>query len=81
LRTIGKIFLRASANEQEIYNFLSDPDMTLGELEQRTVQSGFSLHLEQAMQQIAQKLKDGIGFSSKEKDVLLQLSTVLRKAI
>lgn len=80
MRKLGKIFLHASANEEELYNFLKDPDMTLPELEQRTVQSGFSIHIEQAIQQIASKVKDGISFTSQEKGLLLQLSRLLGKA-
>jgi ParB/RepB/Spo0J family partition protein len=81
LRKLGKIFLRASANGQELYNFFSDPDMTLDELEQRTAQSGFSLHIEQAIHEIGEKVKDGIEFTRAEKDVLLELLGLLKKAI
>ena len=41
-RKLGRIFLRATANEAELYRFLSDSDMTVTELDQRTLQSGFS---------------------------------------
>lgn len=81
LRKLGKIFLRASANEQELYSFLTNQDMTISELEQRTVQSGFSLHVEEAMTEIAAKLRDGIAFSTKEKEMLKQLSILLKKAL
>lgn len=79
-RKLGKIFLRATANEKELYAFLTDPDMTIDELDQRTIQSGFSLLVEQAIQAIASKRKDGIAFSSKEKTLLTQLRNLLQKA-
>jgi ParB/RepB/Spo0J family partition protein len=81
LRRLGKIFLRASANEQEIYNFLKNTDTTIDELEQRTVQSGFSLHIEEVIQEVATKLRDGISFSQAEKTALEQLATLLQKAL
>ncbi len=80
-RKLGRIFLRAAANEKEIYEFLSNPDMRVEELDQRTVQSGFSLVIEQAIQQITTKRKNGIEFSFKEEDLLKQLSTLLTKTL
>ena len=80
LRTLGKIFLR-SANEDDIHRFLKTKDMTFSELEQRTVQSGFSLHIENAINEIATKMKEGIAFTSKEKEALRHLFALLKKAI
>ena len=80
-RKLGRIFLRATANEAEIYRFLSNPDMTISELEQRTIQSGFSLLIEQLIQKITAKRKDGVAFSSQEKTFLSQLHTLLTKAL
>ena len=79
-RKLGKIFLRATANENELYTFLKDPDMSISELDQRTIQSGFSLLIEQSIQAVASKRKDGIAFSSKEKSLLTQLRNLLQKA-
>jgi ParB/RepB/Spo0J family partition protein len=42
-RRVGKIFQRAYHNEEAIYKFLKDPDMTVDELDQLTTQSGSSL--------------------------------------
>lgn len=42
-RKVGKIFQRAHHNEEAIYKFLNDPDMTVDELDQHTIQSGSSL--------------------------------------
>jgi ParB/RepB/Spo0J family partition protein len=80
-RKLGRIFLRATANEQELYNYLSDPDMTVSELEQRTLQSGFSLHIEQVIQKIASKRKEGVAFSSQERAFLEQLRDLLNKVL
>jgi methyl coenzyme M reductase gamma subunit len=80
-RKLGKIFLRATANENELYAFLTNPDMTISELDQRTIQSGFSLLLEQAIQAITAKRKDAVAFSSKEKGLLSQLGDILKKVL
>ena len=79
IRKVGKIFLRATVNEAEIYAFLKSPDMTVSELEQRTLQSGFALLIENLIQKIAQKRTDGVAFSSTEKKYLNQLSALLKK--
>lgn len=81
LRKLGRIFLRATANEKELNNFLSDPDMTIEELEQRTLQSGSSLLVEQLIQYISTKRQKGIEFSSQEKAFLEQLRMLLNEAI
>lgn len=79
-RRLGRVFLRATANEQELHHFLSNPDITISELEQRTTQSGFSLLIEQIMQKFVGKRNSGIAFSSQEKDLLDQLSDLLKKS-
>lgn len=81
LRKLGSIFLRATANEEELARYLTDPDMTISELEQRTLQSGFSLHIEQLIKGISQKRSNGVAFSSQEKAFLDQLRDLLNKAI
>lgn len=80
-RKLGRIFLRATANEAEIYRFLSNQDITISELEQRTLQSGFSLLIEQLIQKIGGKRKDGIAFTSQEKAFLNQLFSLLKKTL
>lgn len=80
-RKLGRIFLRATANEAELYRFLSDSDMTVTELDQRTLQSGFSLVIEELIQKIGLKRQDGAAFSSQEKSFLLQLKELLNKVL
>lgn len=78
-RTLGRIFLRTTANINQIYIFLSDPDMPVTELEQNTIQSGFSLWLEQSIKKVKTHEKDGTPFSSQEKVLLLELQKLLNK--
>ncbi len=80
-RTLGRIFLRATANEEELYRFLKNGDMTVSELEQRTLQSGFSLLIEQLIQKISTKRQEGVAFSSQERSFLEQLRDLLSKTI
>jgi hypothetical protein len=76
-RKIGKVFLRAAANETEILEFLNNPDTTVAALDLKTIQSGFSLHIEQLIQEITNKRKSGIAFSSKEETQLHELKKLL----
>lgn len=81
LRKLGRIFLRATANEKELNNFLLDPDMTIEELEQRTLQSGSSLLVEQLIKYISTKRQKGVDFSSQEREFLEQLRALLNEAL
>lgn len=80
-RKFGKIFSRATANEEQIYKFLTDPDMTVNELSQRTVQSGRSLLIEQLIREIANTRQKGVSFSTQEKTSLKHLSELLEKIL
>ncbi|MBI3633842.1 MAG: hypothetical protein HY226_06175, partial [Candidatus Vogelbacteria bacterium] len=80
-RTLGRIFLRATANSKQLHTFLSDPDMTVGDLEDMTIQSGFSLWLEQSIEKIQANQKAGTKFSSQEKLLLVELQKQLDKAL
>lgn len=81
LRKLSRIFLRATANEKELINFLSDPDMTIEELEQRTLQSGSSLLVEQLINYISTKRQKGVDFSSQEREFFEQLRVLLNRAL
>ena len=76
-RKLGKIFARASANQEEIHKFLSDPDETIEELDRNTIQSGFSLSIVKLIGEIKQKRKTGIPFDSKEKGLITELKKLL----
>ncbi|MBI3956610.1 MAG: ParB/RepB/Spo0J family partition protein [Candidatus Kerfeldbacteria bacterium] len=80
-RTLGRIFLRATANHKQIHSFLMDPDMTIAQLEERTIQSGFSLWLEQSIEKIRANEKEGAQFSSHEKVLLTELRKQLDKVL
>jgi len=79
LRKLGKIFLRAKLNEHQLYQYLSDQDMTIEELNKKTEQSGFSLLVEELMQKIAEKKSQGVEFTAQEKKFLSQLDKLLNK--
>lgn len=81
LRKLGRIFLRARANEKELIKFLSDPDMTIEELEQCTLQSGSSLLIEQLIKYVSTKRQNGVDFSSQEKEFLKQLQELLNDTL
>jgi hypothetical protein len=81
INKLGRIFLRATLNEDELYVFLTNTDMSVSELEQRTLQSGFALLLEDIIAKITQKRKDGVAFTKSEKMYVGQLATLLKKAI
>jgi ParB/RepB/Spo0J family partition protein len=76
-RKIQKVFARAAANETEIHKFLSDPDATVSELDRDTIQSGFSLHILQLIEEMKQKRKTGIPFNEKEKGLITELKKLL----
>ncbi len=80
-RTIGRIFLRATANHDQIYTFLKDEDMLVKELEESTIQSGFSLWLEQSIEKIKANQKAGTKFSEKESKLLYELQKALEKSL
>lgn len=79
-RSLGAIFLRATANSDAIYAFLTS-DMTVKELEQNTIQSGFSLWLEQSIKKIKANEKSGTPFSAPEKLLLLEMQKLLNKIL
>ena len=78
-RMLGKIFLRASANEGEIYRYLKDTDMRVRELEARAVRTGFALKIEQLIQDIIYKVQHGIKLEEKEDVSITELKKLLEK--
>ena len=55
IRKIGKAFMQATINEDEIYEFLAKQGMTANELEQRTRQTGFALMCGDLIKKITKK--------------------------
>lgn len=78
-RKLGRIFLRATANEEQLYQYLSNRDMTVEELRKKTTDTGFSLLIEQMIQSITEKKQKGVSFSSEEKEFIIQLKDLLNK--
>ena len=70
-----------SAHEDELHAFLTNIDMTVSELEQRTLQSGFALLLEELIKKITHKREKAIAFTKHEKVYMGQLETLLKRAI
>lgn len=76
-RALKRIFRRGTGNAAEIIRYLDNPEMTVYELEQRTLQSGFSLHIEELINDIAHKRQNGIKFSQQETLFMQQLREIL----
>ncbi|MBI4426275.1 MAG: ParB N-terminal domain-containing protein [Candidatus Kerfeldbacteria bacterium] len=77
-RILGSIFNRASANEQEIYRYLKNQEMTVADLERRCSTSGFSLLIEKMLQQLAGKRSAGVPLSDHEEKALQELYRILK---
>lgn len=81
IRKIGKAFMQATINEDEIHEFLIKPGMTANELEQRTRQTGFALMCGDLIKKITQKKENGTSYTKNEKASLVQLQALIRKTI
>lgn len=80
-RTLGKIFLRASLNEDQLYNYLKNADMNIDELKQITDRSGFTLLIEQLIGIITTKMRNGQNLAHDEQKNLSPLYDVLKIAL
>jgi len=80
-RKLGSIFLRAHANEKEIYKFLGDPDMHVDELAERTTRDGYVRDLENFMKQTSTKISEGDPFPPEIKKILMQFRDLLIKSL
>ena len=67
--------------ESEIHSFLEHPQMTITELDQRTLQSGFSLQVESVINDLSYKTTEGIELTKKEKMHLKNLAKLLATAL
>lgn len=84
LRVLKRIFNRDSVNENALEKFLTDPTMSISGLVEHTVQNGFSLHIDQLIKEIAERLNrngNGYDFTPQERPVLIQLRDLLIKII
>jgi ParB/RepB/Spo0J family partition protein len=78
---LGRVFLRATANEAEIVRFLEDPDATVSELQYRSTQTRNSQVIEQLVRDLTDQMQKGITFTSSEKASLKQLRTLLDRIL
>ncbi len=78
-RKLSSVFLRAHANEDELYAFLKDPDMKVGPLYEQTDRSGYVRDLETVLRKTADKLSKGGEFSADEEAVLQDFFELLNK--
>lgn len=81
VQKIGRAFLQATINEDELYDFLTKTDMTANELEQRTRQTGFATMCGDLMKRITQKKEHGTAFTKNERGSLIQLESLIRRTI
>jgi ParB/RepB/Spo0J family partition protein len=84
IRVLKRIFNRDSVNENALEKFLSDPDMGIMGLIDHTVQNGFSLHIDQLIKEIAERINknnNGYDFTPQERPVLIQLRDLLVKIL
>ena len=75
-RRIKKVFKRPHTHQEELHQFLTDPDMTVDELCERAETSGFILDLEKVAQSISRKLQNGEEFSEKKLTLIKSLNTL-----
>ncbi len=76
-RQLRKIFLRAHLNENELHEFLTNPDMTVDELDLKTVQSGPSLLVEKLLQELGKIFQEGRIIPEQETGTYRQLRDFL----
>jgi ParB/RepB/Spo0J family partition protein len=80
-RTLGSIFLRATANEEALYEFLIDPDKNIEELERRTGRTKLLLLGEDLIQEITAKTSQGTPFTPQDEVILKELSKLLNQIL
>ncbi len=76
-RQLRKIFLRAHLNENELYEFLINPDMSVDDLEARTVKSGPSLLVEKLILELGKIFQEGSNVSEQDVGTYAQLRDFL----
>jgi len=76
-RRLRKIFLRAYLNENELYEFLTDADKSVDDLEVQTVQSGPSLLVEKLLLELGKIFQEGSKVSNQDASTYGQLRDFL----
>jgi len=78
-RKLSSVFLRAQANEAEIYQFLKNMDMPVDDLYKNVERSGYAADAEKISKHILEKLNTGEKFSKTEEAASRKLFDVLKK--
>lgn len=78
-RRLGSLFKRATANEDALHWFLSNPDATVEELLLNTSRSSTSLYGENLTQAITERLQSKGTFDPQELTVLRQLADLIKQ--
>lgn len=76
-RIVGKIFLKANRYEEQLYDFLTDPDMTTEELKELTGETWLATMLERVQQALAKRLSSGKGLTPEEEVHRVELQDFL----
>lgn len=80
-RKIGRIFQRFSANEDQIYKFLTCSDMTVEELSEQTINSKLILDAGKFLDELASRASVGSKISKHELEFLRELKKKFNKLI
>lgn len=78
LTRVGKVFLRASMHEDELYEFLTT-DMTVQELSDKVELTGSVAELERVIDLVSSKLQKGESFTQKELEGIESLQRLFSK--
>ncbi|MEK7136963.1 MAG: ParB/RepB/Spo0J family partition protein [Patescibacteria group bacterium] len=76
-RTLGKIFEEGKRHEKEVCKFLTDEDMKVGELVERTVDPPIVLYARKFMQEVGEKLGNKEKFTTDEKKICVEMQALL----
>lgn len=76
-RILKRIFLRAKTNEEQLYEFLQNPNMTIAELERMTSQSNTVLLVDQLVTDLSTRAEKDEKFLPQEKGLYAQLQELL----
>lgn len=81
LRTLKKIFLRKHANEEHLYRFFTDDDMTIGQLDNITEKSAIAVWMEDGFKKIEERRNENRLPSEEERQAAMKLTEELQKFI
>ena len=73
--------MRATANEEQLYEFLKDPDMTVEQLVRKTDLTRVLMLAESLRDALGDKIKNEALLSKKEKRFLFELVQLINKVV